>query len=110
MKVLVCFRSSENELHCRGIVSAALIEFLQTFKAMAGARKLLSKSRQFSVSITDRFMTANHSIDGRFALSLQSNNSLTSFGQLLRKMFCLKFSFSVLGSSSFAFAGKTFSL
>ena len=61
---------SENQLHCRGIISAPLIKLLQTFESMAGARELISEPRQFGVSITDCFVASNDGIDGRFALCL----------------------------------------
>src|SRR5688572_21389611 len=77
---------------------------------MTGARVFVAHACQLGFGVADCFMSANDSIDGRFAFGLEPGYTATRVLKVARQLLRFDFSFGVLTGSAIAFAGQTVSL
>ena len=103
MKIARRFTRREDELDCRRVIRAALIQLLQAFQSMARARKLIAHSRELSFSVADSFMPTHNCIDRSFSLRLQTRYSFASIAKLLRKSLSFNLAFGMLQIGAFTF-------
>ena len=70
MKVAWCFAGRKDQLDGGRVISASLVQLLQTFEPVAGARILVTHAGEFRFGIADCFVTTHDRVDRRFAFRL----------------------------------------
>src|SRR5262249_18036837 len=110
MKITRRFAGRKDELDGRRIVSAPLVQLLQTLETMTRARMLVAYARQLRLGVADCFVSANHGVNRCFAFGLKICDSRASVAQFTRQALGFEFSFRVLARGTIAFAREAFSL
>src|ERR1700682_2321644 len=110
MKVSRCFVLRQDELYCRGIVSAALVQFIQTLEAMPGTRALVAHPSHLGITITYRFVALDHGMNCRFALRIEFRKVFANDRNFFVQLVGFGLMFRMLRCGAFAFASQSFSL
>src|ERR1043166_8279224 len=110
MKITRRFAGRKVEPHRGRIVRAALVQLLQALEPMTRARMFIADARQLRFGVAHRFMTADDSVNSRFAFRLKLYDAGTRIAKLKREAFRFELSFGVLARGAVAFTREAFGL
>src|SRR6267143_3655972 len=89
---------------------ATLVEFLETFEPVEGARIIVTHARLFGIVVRNTLVAFDYGFDGGFSLGREPAEFCARHYNLLVELLGLGSAFCVSSGSAFAFARQTFSL